>query len=607
MNVSPFCSIRASLAAALLLLSACQPPESPEPGVESALPGTGGASGTSEEVRTVVQAVDIPSNYDSGIWAIPSEGNLYADRLYGVSAQSCADLCSARQDCTGFYAFTDWDTCQLYGAQAETAGRIGPWNNIKMYWKRKSVNAQQYASGIWAVPNEGYISDTLYGYTPAQCSQLCESKADCTGFYAFTDRLQCRLHGPASEKSATNGPWTNLMEYQRKRATRAFLVDLKVLTTSSGGNEFWSEAHARNVLAEATKLMQGEVAFSLATYTRVVDDARYNGNSQYDILLAYGNTTQSGRMTVYVSSPNTYDSAGVAWQGAQFAPYFVMRSRQNNGSASDLDETARIFLHEFGHNLNFSHGAATEQDPFHTDWYWNVAQARQVVTRLADWSRLYLMGTSPNIKTDSLDCGWGWGVPTQGALTEPQFYAPTALACAARCAQTSECASSHWRDDGACVLYGADSIGHTGMGWSNVEVCWKKSDGTDLALARPTLQSSTDWGGAASRAVDGNMDGNFNAGSVTHTATESQPWWQVDLQSSRFINKVVVRNRTDCCSDRLNNFKVLVSEDGSTWQAYSFPNVAPQQTEFPVGRTGRFVKVQLDGSGVLSLAEVKVL
>ncbi|HEX5749269.1 MAG TPA: discoidin domain-containing protein [Archangium sp.] len=81
----------------------------------------------------------------------------------------------------------------------------------------------------------------------------------------------------------------------------------------------------------------------------------------------------------------------------------------------------------------------------------------------------------------------------------------------------------------------------------------------------------------------------------------------VDLQSSRFINKVVVRNRTDCCSDRLNNFKLLVSEDGSTWQAYSYPNVAPQQTEFPVGRTGRFVKVQLDGSGVLSLAEVKVL
>jgi hypothetical protein len=127
-----------------------------------------------------------------------------------------------------------------------------------------------------------------------------------------------------------------------------------------------------------------------------------------------------------------------------------------------------------------------------------------------------------------------------------------------------------------------------------------------MALGRPALQSSTDWGGAASRGVDGNRDGNYNAGSVTHTADELQPWWQVDLQGSRSINKVVVHNRTDCCSERLSNFQLLVSDDGSNWQSYSYPGVAPQQTELPVGRTGRFVKVQLEGSGVLSLAEVKV-
>lgn len=218
------------------------------------------------------------------------------------------------------------------------------------------------------------------------------------------------------------------------------------------------------------------------------------------------------------------------------------------------------------------------------------------------------MGTSPNVKADSFDCGWGWGVPTQGHLPDPHFNAPSAEACVARCAQNADCASSHWIPDGRCVLYGAGSTGHTGQGWSNVEVCWKKADGTDMALGRPALQSSTASDGAAARAVDGNRDGNYGAGSVTHTADEYQPWWQVDLQASRTINKVVISNRTDCCSERLNNFQVLVSDDGLNWQAYSYPGVAPQQTELLVGRTGRFVKVRLQGSGLpLSLAEVKVL
>lgn len=560
-----------------------------------------------EAVDTVAQAVDINASYESGIWAVPNEGFL-GERLYGVSAQSCADSCSARQDCAGFYAFTDWDTCQLYGAQAEGGGRMGPWSNVKMYWKRKGVDAQRYASGFWPVPNEGYISDSLYGYTTAQCSQLCESKADCTGFYAFTDRLQCRLHGPASEMSATNGPWSNLMAYQRKSTSRALLVDLKVLTTSNGGNEFWTEAHARNVLAEVTKLMKGEVAFSLATYERVVNDGLYNGNSQADILNAYGGTTQQGRVTVYISSPNTWDSAGFAWVAPQFAPYFVMRSRQNDASPNDMDETARIFLHEFGHNLGYTHEGSTVQYPFNADWYWNVAAARQVVVKLADFSRLHLMGTSPNVKADSFDCGWGLPVPTQGALVAPHFNAPSAEACVARCAQDSSCVSSHWvAGYERCVLYGAGSIGTAGQGWSNVEVCTKKAQGTDLALGRPALQSSTSWGGVAARAVDGNTNGDYGANSVTHTADEFQPWWQVDLQASRTLNKVVISNRTDCCSERLSNFKLLVSDDGSNWQSYSYPGVAPQQTEFTVGRTGRFVKVQLEGSGLpLSLAEVKV-
>src|SRR5947209_6301275 len=49
----------------------------------------------------------------------------------------------------------------------------------------------------------------------------------------------------------------------------------------------------------------------------------------------------------------------------------------------------------------------------------------------------------------------------------------------------------------------------------------------NYAQGRPTAQSSTGWGSDSSRAVDGNTDGNWQDGSVTHTGYEANPWWQV--------------------------------------------------------------------------------
>lgn len=51
----------------------------------------------------------------------------------------------------------------------------------------------------------------------------------------------------------------------------------------------------------------------------------------------------------------------------------------------------------------------------------------------------------------------------------------------------------------------------------------------NLALDGAASQSSTDYGGVAANAIDGNTNGVFNKGSVTHTEAEDNPWWQVDL------------------------------------------------------------------------------
>ena len=143
-------------------------------------------------------------------------------------------------------------------------------------------------------------------------------------------------------------------------------------------------------------------------------------------------------------------------------------------------------------------------------------------------------------------------------------------------------------------------------------------DPTNLAMGRPTSQSSTGSGGSPERGVDGNRNSNWAAGSITHTANETNAWWQVDLGASIDVAQINLSNRTDCCSDRLSNFYVFVSEtdltgrsfgnilgDTSVWRAH-IPGQSPNELELISGAKGRYVRVQLAGTNPLSLAEVEV-
>ncbi|MEO8659458.1 MAG: discoidin domain-containing protein [Bryobacteraceae bacterium] len=85
---------------------------------------------------------------------------------------------------------------------------------------------------------------------------------------------------------------------------------------------------------------------------------------------------------------------------------------------------------------------------------------------------------------------------------------------------------------------------------------------SDLARLKKARQSSSPMGssGAAEKAIDGNTDGAFEKGSVTHTGPDKNAWWEVDLGSSGVIDSVEVWNRTDCCFDRLQDFWIFVSD-----------------------------------------------
>ncbi|MDB6036143.1 MAG: Alpha-L-fucosidase, partial [Verrucomicrobiales bacterium] len=131
----------------------------------------------------------------------------------------------------------------------------------------------------------------------------------------------------------------------------------------------------------------------------------------------------------------------------------------------------------------------------------------------------------------------------------------------------------------------------------------------NLALGGAATQSATAFGGAPERAIDGNTDGNFNGNSVTHTDSAAGAWWSVDLGASYPIGYVSIYNRTDGLMGRLGDYNVILLDQGENpiWTSHqtAYPN--PVANIDAGNRAARYVKIQLTGSGYLSLAEVQVL
>ena len=149
---------------------------------------------------------------------------------------------------------------------------------------------------------------------------------------------------------------------------------------------------------------------------------------------------------------------------------------------------------------------------------------------------------------------------------------------------------------------------------------------TNLALNKPTSQSTvlTAGGitGAGYKAVDGNTNGTFfisptSSSSVSATTNENEAWWEVDLGDIYNINEVKLWNRTDGV-DKTNDCYLIISNtpftsgnlsDALNQATYSIlnPGLLDSPTVNIPNATGRYVRVQLSGTGYLTLAEVEVL
>lgn len=143
----------------------------------------------------------------------------------------------------------------------------------------------------------------------------------------------------------------------------------------------------------------------------------------------------------------------------------------------------------------------------------------------------------------------------------------------------------------------------------------------NVSKGKLTRQLGLAYDGVASRAVDGITDGRWSQNSVTCSAKEKEPWWEVDLGSVVPITRVRLYNRTDCCVERLSNLRVFISAEPFTSAALAeiekhgdvvtlaHHGVVQGDVNLPVPGSsvqGRYVRVQLVGEEYLSLAEVSV-
>jgi len=114
-------------------------------------------------------------------------------------------------------------------------------------------------------------------------------------------------------------------------------------------------------------------------------------------------------------------------------------------------------------------------------------------------------------------------------------------------------------------------------------------EGTNLARGAEASASSVYRGAGPERAVDGNTDGDFQAGSVFHSATEDSPWLEIDLGAERAIDEIRLWNRTDggdAVARRLSGYTVSVLDAAREERFAESPPEIPTPSR-SIGLSGR--------------------
>ncbi len=263
----------------------------------------------------------------------------------------------------------------------------------------------------------------------------------------------------------------------------------------------------------------------------------------------------------------------------------------------DEDEFSRVILHEFGHAL----GAIHEHQSPDADIQWNKPVVYEYYAEQGwdearvDFNLFRTYDSSQTINSEydpdsimhyflpasfTLD-GFSVGENTELSITDKNFI-------------------------GEAYPFDDDSTEK-----EEEEEEEEIADNGNLAYGKEVSQSSIhkDLPGEAERAVDGDTSGRWSLESVTRTATEYRPWWQVKLGKEYAIGDIKIWNRTDdCCAYKLDNFDVFVYDDDGNLKFKTTVNEIPSPYIIvnAGGVKGSRIRVKLKDENQLSLAEVEI-
>ena len=144
-------------------------------------------------------------------------------------------------------------------------------------------------------------------------------------------------------------------------------------------------------------------------------------------------------------------------------------------------------------------------------------------------------------------------------------------------------------------------------------------DNYDPRICGAVSQSSIGWGGEPNRAIDGDNNPIWGSGSCSHTADMDGPsWFQVDLGAISTIDRVAIYHRSDCCQDRLESSRIMVSDTtdysrGVRCGILSDHSNTPEVSGCGGAAEGRYVTISLqNGAGqagvraLMTICEIEV-
>ena len=143
--------------------------------------------------------------------------------------------------------------------------------------------------------------------------------------------------------------------------------------------------------------------------------------------------------------------------------------------------------------------------------------------------------------------------------------------------------------------------------WLLVSLATRLFSPPNLARGKPVSASSRYPGTPdGTGLVDGDTGGTY----AIHTNREAEAWVMVDLQGSHPIATVKVYNRGDGWFDEGLPLAVEFSDDGVTWQQVAvrtehFDQSPPWRVD-AAGRSARFVRLRVSGTGIVALGELEV-